>query len=538
MNRSILTVLLTLAAAGSAFANGVYIPPVGYPDLPAIPAQRAIISWRGGLETLVVESSLDTSSPAVGWILPLPAEPTALAPADPGVLTAMALCQRPHITSHIEPVFRPAILFACLLAPFFLCLLLLRDRGRLWPTIRGLLYLELVLLIFAAIMLPMFMSAGAGGPLDAAVAVSSQSRVGNYDATVLRAKDAAALDAWLSANALQPLTPAAKAAVNDYIARKWCFVVARLAKDPGPAIPHPIAATFPTDKPVFPMKLTGLARSKTRVELFVIAANQHSADGFTRTASDAYRPVDERPLDQNDSVGSVGAHYAAAETGLVVGHPDIARWMWPGCVVTALAADLTPADMTGDIYLSPEPLAPHRARAFTAGARRDITILLAVLAALGLLIASAFLFKGRRKPTRPQLQGFLASALAAILCIALLFFSLPVLPTTPVSWYNMFYPHDRALALRAGLRIMESQGLWSAPLTQEKLRTLWPLLLKSQYLPSAALRNPFTGQPIRLERSPGNLSLRTPNGRPILCLYDDNSRELQIDLTPNPTPTP
>jgi hypothetical protein len=66
-----------LAAAPAARGDGMYFPEHAFPELPTIPMQRALIVHKGGMETLVVESTFKSGSPGVGWVLPLPAEPTA-----------------------------------------------------------------------------------------------------------------------------------------------------------------------------------------------------------------------------------------------------------------------------------------------------------------------------------------------------------------------------------------------------------------------------------------------------------------------------
>jgi hypothetical protein len=52
---SLVASVVVLAAAATARADGGYVPAVEYPAPPGIPTQRAMILFRGGVETLVVE---------------------------------------------------------------------------------------------------------------------------------------------------------------------------------------------------------------------------------------------------------------------------------------------------------------------------------------------------------------------------------------------------------------------------------------------------------------------------------------------------
>ena len=64
-------VVAVLAFASDVFGDGCYIPERAV-ESPEIPAQRAVLAWKNGQETLVISSALDSESQKLGWIIPLP----------------------------------------------------------------------------------------------------------------------------------------------------------------------------------------------------------------------------------------------------------------------------------------------------------------------------------------------------------------------------------------------------------------------------------------------------------------------------------
>lgn len=82
----------------TAFADGCYIPEKAYAKLPDIPLQRVILSYRDGIETLIIESSLDSEDQSFGWIILLPEVPTILEEVSPGFLKTLSSCIQPEIT--------------------------------------------------------------------------------------------------------------------------------------------------------------------------------------------------------------------------------------------------------------------------------------------------------------------------------------------------------------------------------------------------------------------------------------------------------
>ena len=156
MAKRLALMLLAASLSAGALADGKYWPEPAYPAAPKMPLQRALIAFDNGVETLVVESSFESASPGVGWVLPLPAEPTKLAAADPGMLTSLSISLRPDIVHDLHDERVLVFLLTLLIAPYALVFIFARD-----PAVRSRAILYVALCdLFLFILLPMFSSAG------------------------------------------------------------------------------------------------------------------------------------------------------------------------------------------------------------------------------------------------------------------------------------------------------------------------------------------------------------------------------------------
>ena len=526
--RAIVAVGIVLLLATDVAANGAYFPEQAFPAMPQIPIQRALIVWRDGTETLVVESSLNSDSPNVGWVLPLPAEPTKLETADPGMLTSLAMSQRASITHDLYPVVKSLVILLSVFVPVA-ALVIFRKDSRVRRRELGLLVVVYLVILFAfGLMMGTLGGHPASDTLEQGVQISSQQRVGNYKVSVLRAKSSDVLSEWLKAGSLMPLNEKARSIVDRYISEGWCFVVARLVRNTGgAATPHPIAVTFPAGKPIYPMRLTALAGSTTRVELFVAADRQAEADGFRVAAADRYRSVaaNER---------SDPSYYEGVATGLIIGSPEVGEFLWQGCIVTRLTADLPAQAMDKDVTIALTDLAAHRDHFYSARARREIVWTVLLCAGIVLVVACAWLFRAMRRPERRKIMWLSGVALSALIAAAAVYVLLPVVPVQTGSWgHHSWRLQNRNVALFFGLKRLVGQGKLPAEMTPERWAEFPGILLEEGYLEEESiLVNPFTGQRMKYERSPGNFSSRKVEGQTWLCFYDINGRETRFELKP------
>ncbi len=86
MRLQCLVVIGFLLSASAAFGDGCYVPERAVRKIPEIAAQRALLSWKDGVETLVISSALNSEAQTLGWIIPVPAVPTTVEKATPGSL--------------------------------------------------------------------------------------------------------------------------------------------------------------------------------------------------------------------------------------------------------------------------------------------------------------------------------------------------------------------------------------------------------------------------------------------------------------------
>lgn len=515
----IVLALSMLAAAPAALGNGGYFPLQAVEAKPTIPNQRALIVHRDGVETLVVESMFQSDSPQVGWVLPLPAEPTGIAKADPGVLVTLARQTGPKLVHDIGFTAQGIAGLVLILLPA-IALLASRRPARIGEAA---LYV-LLAGVGVSCLLPSLGDGGAGiGEVD----VSATQRVGSYDVSVLRADDPDALSRWLETNNLRPLDGQARAIVDDYIARGWCFAAARLARKPGgePAAPHPLQVTFPAEAPVFPMKLTAIAGGTTQVDLYVIADGGASAMHFEPILRDRYKL---KPA--HDDKGP----WLAAEEYSRIGLPDVANLAWDGCTVTHLRGRLAPAQMGQDVLLSIAPAEPMRLRQYTERYRRYAVGLVLAFGSLPLLLVMIRLIRKRATTRRWVIDvGVLVLLFGGeALAIRLL---LPVVPAESVSQRHRIGLERDAYAMKniAFRSARDESPVFHAELTDEQLAKQFIEILNRDGVEEP----PMTESLPRFERSPGNFSIRREGDAVWLCTYGWSGNEFRVLLPPPPATT-
>jgi hypothetical protein len=341
----------------AARADGKFFSPLEVADEPGIRAQRAVIAFKDGVETLIVQSDVNAAGTSLGWLLPLPAEPTSIEACPANSLSALSGVARPDVLrSHTEFIIASVLLMLLIVLG---CLSHLYEKEH--PRVRVsrmMVILGVALgLALVGLFLPSLGTAGASARAD--VEVLQAVRAGIYDVSVITGRTGAAVQAWLTSNGFA-CPPSATAVIQDYVTDDWCFLAAKVAPEAdGEITHHPLKVAFPAKEAVYPVRLTGSDGDPIQLDLYVIAERQAAAAHMRTWFSDSYSRAP-------------GEHYLTsyvAETPLIyqgrtmsfsrVGEPTVFAMMWPGCVMTRLHGRLDATAMKGDLHitwLTPAPV--------------------------------------------------------------------------------------------------------------------------------------------------------------------------------------
>ena len=118
---------------------------------------------------------------------------------------------------------------------------------------------------------------GVDGPKEGAapgVQVVDVQTVGPFEVTTLQGTSAAAVNEWLSANGF-PARKEVETTFQEYLDAGWQITATRLTPGGDSAALSngldSLRMEFPTDEPIYPIKLSRHARTRQRVKLFMLA---------------------------------------------------------------------------------------------------------------------------------------------------------------------------------------------------------------------------------------------------------------------------
>ncbi len=477
-----------------------------------IPAQRALLVHRDGVERLVVESTVDAKAQALGWILPLPAKPTSVEAATPGILDTLDMATRARVEpdGNLLGVFVLPALGLLLVGAFRLHRASVAAHPPPGTSVLRILLAVAVFLLLGIIAIPNLLATAGLGTTSVTVAgveASAARRIGSYDVAVLEARDAAALGAWLEAAGLAPLSPEAVPVVEEHIREGWVFVAARLAHEgDGLAAPHPLSVAFPAERPVYPMRLTALSGGRTDLRLHVVAEGSASCRPLRVTRSRRF--VEDPEAGVTGIYGETRPMLVDAEGRRFRGiaHPGLRSLLWDGCVVTRLEGSVAARDMDRDFLPEVGAYVPSERVLRTAkGAWRVALFPVSIAWLLGLLVlmAEPFPLPGTPRPTgRVWLGWFLALTAGAGVVAAGIVAAMEVIPAADLR-------SGRVRGYEVLDAIRDIDGYAGRPLPEARAALETVLRLRG-------LRDPLTGEPLRWGDSPGCVELFEDDRGPVV----------------------
>jgi hypothetical protein len=505
----------------SALGDGCYIPERAVRKIPEISAQRAILAWKDGKETLVISSALDSESQKLGWIIPLPAVPDVIEKQSPGALKTLNFCIQPMITHDTTPSIGLAI-FAAFLGNLVLgTFLFIRE----W--FFKVLILIMLGFLFSGLLLPACgVAGGAARTSQTAVSVEKSTAVGAYDVSVIKATKAGDLNTWLEENGFSALPSAADKIVEDYAAKGWVFAAIKLVRgESGENAPHPIKMQFASKEAIYPMRLTSIAGGNPRFEIFVVADQKASCpaipeefcDRFAIDKLNYFYPKSD-PKKAFIPEEETKTKYQGVDSNLSIGHPTVQELMWDQCVLTKFAGQIDSEKMTDDLQFSWIPFKAYRQHWFTPQGAKE-TAAIYFFAAAGIWVFSAMIIFHRKiKSLEDVIRYFYTIIVPVLVILAIADYAgyrrMPKLENSDVRISRGFQHHPADL------------HWWMSCLLNKH-----PYILKysNQDIADAILKhaqqegsndNGVTGGDLKREDSPGNFTVDRENDRAVIRVYD------------------
>lgn len=387
-----------------------------------IPDQRAMLHFSNGVERLVIETAFVGQGSNFAWVVPLPAQPT-IEPVSTNFFNKLEHTFAPKLAKQVPPYWFP-ILAVCILAVYLRRLHL--QGNSLGNTICAFFTILFVAGIASLVLFLPFLVKARGlstATVSNGVEVLQSKRAGIYDTVTLSGKDGKAVVDWLNRNQFF-VPPETLPVMEDYARQGWVFCAARLHPSASEQrnAPHPLAFTFATVRPVYPLRLTGVGNAHCQVRLFIFGPSRAEMPGFKLK----YCALAAEPPRVSTSDASMPIYQT--------GNPELIRWGAPAEVATKLEADLSPQAMQADGWINWGQFTLHQPMAYSYG--QAFTVALNWLVGLAVPAVTLLGFFRPRIPLQ-KYRRFRLGAWAAGIGSALLIYG--GLPKVEVIYQNATY---------------------------------------------------------------------------------------------------
>jgi hypothetical protein len=521
----ILLFLLLLALRPlSAIGDGAFVPSTAMERI-QIPDQRALLHYSNGIETLVIDTAFKGEGTNYAWIIPLPSPPV-VEPATSGLFTTLHILFQPEIRHNSNAWFWPVVLFGVLV-----CLLFL---GAQRPLLEVLLVFAFIVFISGLFLPPL--GRVPRTPLATDVQVLARKTAGIYDTVTLSSGDGRAVFDWLKQNGFATPTNFIPA-IQAYAREGWCFVASKVRLDatmPDGARAHPLSLKFKTDRPVYPLRLTGINNDRCRIELHVFGPDQAQAPHFQaeRCTAPEYPPPSEPSIPK-----------VFRPSGLRIRHPSLRSIVDGSPAATRLVAELDSRQMTEDAFITWTPLKEKQRVVYSRKGAKIATANTCVpVLMLGFLAMAINSWHNSRKP-KTATWGYkfgcllaavsLAGAPIVYLCLPKIEVETPILPA-----HQMEQVHKQTLSLLLSTNDwkMPGEDTGLPPLSAGWIRRQLDVnsRFRMEHLSSRSQTNLWLGIPWHEEDSPGNFTLRKTDQGVDYVWYDVEGMTNVVSLPGRP----
>ena len=314
---TVVTLLAPLCVADGKFVTG--------PGIAATeqPYQRAIVQFRDGRETLIVESFVRSEEPKLAWLLPVPGPVDSVEAVSPGTVETLGEVVRPDWFKNMPAT--ASVLLALALVVVAVSLTSVRRwskmRSPAFSAVTDVTIACLATGLAVHLVFPVFAKAGHVSSL------AKSESVGSFEVT--------ALDKSVTLEELQTrgihLSQTSMQVLDGHMRDGWTVLLFELGSNTtGYMAPHPVKVRFKSQSPIYPMALTMSDGGKLDLDLYVVA------DGWaTNPSLQVLQTVEPQPVPtrlQTSSFQTPEVRWTPTS------HPQVSNLFWPGCKLTRMRA--------------------------------------------------------------------------------------------------------------------------------------------------------------------------------------------------------
>jgi hypothetical protein len=508
MQRILLFVLFGLISLSAVADGKLYSRQTALAVDVTIPDQRALIHYTNGMQRLVIETRFVGAGTNFAWVIPLPSPPVIEA-ATTGLFPTLQHLFRPTITHRVPRYY---LFFVGALGMLVILAVLVRYGGSFYVGVGIILAAFLAVTLLVPTLGKAPVTAGFGSEANAGVSILDRILVGVFETTTLTARDPQALQDWLRENEFSFTTNSAPV-IADYVQDGWVFVAAKVQRETAElqsSTPHPLSFTFATDRPVYPLRLTGVDNGPLRVDLYIFGARRAQAANFKV----------ERCVEPQYATALTPTRPRSGKA-LSIGHPQLLSWVGGAPVATKLTATLTPEQMRRDVWIEWQEYEERQKVLFSRKAARTVALNWASGVLLVGLLLSQLMAVLRRSTDRWLVKASGVVLGASLVVATVVFVALPKVGVKLVRFahYETRQAHFFPYLLVTGEPLDIARQMLAQP-TNFVSRTEWNDVFRAGQWP-----NHHLGGVIREEDSPGNFILREKDGQVEYVIYDDNGAE-------------